>query len=40
MKRIALIQAADTALPLHDTTRLHADAILKFALDRKPKELK
>ena len=35
-----LIQAADTPLPLYDTTRLHADAILEFALDRKPKELK
>lgn len=35
-----LIQAADTPLPLYDTTRLHADAILEFALGRKPKELK
>ena len=35
-----LIQTADTPLPLYDTTRLHADAILEFALDRKPKELK
>lgn len=35
-----LIQAVDTPLPLYDTTRLHADAILEFALDRKPKELK
>ena len=35
-----LIQAADTTLPLYDTTRLHADAILEFALDRKPRELK
>lgn len=35
-----LIQTADTPLPLYDTTRLHADAILEFALDRKPEELK
>jgi aspartate racemase len=35
-----LIQTADTRLPLYDTTRLHADAILEFALDRKPKEIK
>jgi len=35
-----LIQTADTPLPLYDTTRLHADAILEFALDRKPRELK
>lgn len=35
-----LIQATDTPLPLYDTTRLHADAILEFALDRKPKEFK
>jgi aspartate racemase len=35
-----LIQAVDTPLPLYDTTRLHDEAILMFALDRKPKELK
>lgn len=40
MKRIGVIQAAGTALLLYDTSRLHADAILEFALDRKPKELK
>jgi aspartate racemase len=30
-----LIEPADTPLPLYDTTRIHADAILDFALDRK-----
>ncbi len=33
-----LIQAADTPLPLYDTTRLHAEAILEFAMGRKLKE--
>lgn len=28
-----LIQAPDTPLPLYDTTQLHAEAILEFALD-------
>lgn len=35
-----LIQATDTDLPLYDTTRLHADTILEFALGRNRKESK
>lgn len=35
-----LIEATDTALPLYDTTRIHAEAILEFALGRKLKERK
>jgi len=33
-----LIQTADTSLPLYDTTRIHAEAILEFAMGRKLKE--
>lgn len=32
-----LIHAGDTPLPLYDTTRIHAEAILEFALGRKLK---
>jgi len=32
-----LIENSDTPLPLYDTTRIHAEAILEFALDRKLK---
>jgi aspartate racemase len=32
-----LIQTSDTPLPLYDTTRIHAEAILEFALGRKLK---
>jgi aspartate racemase len=35
-----LIKETDTPLPLYDTTRIHADAILEFALGRKPNILK
>ena len=35
-----LIKEADTVLPLYDTTRIHAEAILEFALERKPNEFK
>jgi aspartate racemase len=35
-----LIKEADTPLPLYDTTRIHAEAILEFALGRKPKGFK
>lgn len=35
-----LIEATDTALPLCDTTRIHAEAILEFALGRELKERK
>jgi len=35
-----LIKEADTVLPLYDTTRIHAEAILEFALERKPNEVK
>jgi aspartate racemase len=30
-----LIETSDTPLPLYDTTRIHAEAILEFALGRK-----
>lgn len=33
-----LIQTTDTPLPLYDTTRIHAEAILEFAMGRKLKE--
>jgi hypothetical protein len=32
-----LIEKSDTPLPLYDTTRIHAEAILEFALGRKLK---
>lgn len=32
-----LIETSDTTLPLYDTTRIHAEAILEFALGRKLK---
>lgn len=32
-----LIETSDTPLPLYDTTRIHAEAILEFALGRKLK---
>ncbi|HEX5221831.1 MAG TPA: amino acid racemase [Verrucomicrobiae bacterium] len=35
-----LIGKPDTSLPLYDTTRIHAEAILEFALDRKLKARK
>jgi aspartate racemase len=35
-----LIETSDTPLPLYDTTRIHAEAILEFALGRKLKERK
>jgi aspartate racemase len=35
-----LFKETDTPLPLYDTTRIHADAILEFALGRKPNILK
>lgn len=35
-----LIQGDDTSLPLYDTTQIHAEAILKFAMDEKLPERK
>lgn len=35
-----LIETSDTPLPLYDTTRIHAEAILEFSLGRKLKERK
>ncbi len=34
-----LIKESDTALPLYDTTRIHAEAILDFALERRHNEV-
>ena len=36
----AQIKEADTPLPLYDTTGIHAEAILEFALGRRPKGFK